>query len=120
MTRTIVALIAIAAVSISVAAQEQAYKPGNGVTLPKVVKEVKPSYTAEAKAARIQGTVWLKVIVQTDGTVGDIKVTQSLDKEHGLDNQAVQAAKQWEFSPGTKDGKPVPVEITLELTFTLK
>ena len=120
MTRTILALIAIAAISVSVAAQPQVYKPGDGITLPAVVKEVKPSYTAKAKAEKIQGSVWLKVVVKSDGTVGDVQVTRSLDKEHGLDNQAVQAAKQWEFRPGTKDNTPVAVEIALEMTFTLK
>ena len=118
MTRTIVALAAV--FSLSLTAQEQVYKPGNGVTLPAVVKEVKPVYTKAAMDAGIQGAVTLKVVVKDDGTVGDVQVTQSLDTEHGLDNQAVQAAKQWEFKPGTKDNKPVAVEIALEMTFTLK
>ena len=47
-------------------------------------------------------------------------VTQSLDKEYGLDTQAVEAARQWLFKPGTKDGKPVAVRVALEMTFTLK
>ena len=112
----VIALVWIA----GVAAQEEIYKPGNGVTLPAVVKEVKPVYTAEAKAAGIQGGVTLRVVVRADGSVGDVQVTQSLDKEYGLDDEAVKAARQWEFKPGTKDGKAVPVQISLEMTFTLK
>ena len=47
-------------------------------------------------------------------------VTESLDKEYGLDTQAVEAARQWLFKPGTKDGKPIAVRVTLEMVFTLK
>jgi TonB family protein len=113
--------VAIASlVSITAFAQDQIYQPGNGVSLPIVVKQVKPDYTDEAKAARIQGSVWVKAVVQADGDVGNVRVTRSLDTEFGLDNAAVAAAKQWKFKPGTKDGKPVAVEITIELTFTLK
>jgi TonB family protein len=96
------------------------YKSNEGVTLPSVVKEAKPSYTAEAMQQKIQGSVWLQIVVQNDGTVGDIQVTRSLDAEYGLDAEAVKAARQWLFKPGTKDGKPVAVQVTLELTFTLK
>jgi len=96
------------------------YKSNEGVTLPSVVKETKPVYTPEAMQKKIQGSVWLQIVVLTDGTVGDIEVTHSLDPEFGLDAEAVKAARQWLFKPGTKDGKPVAVQVTLELTFTLK
>lgn len=101
---------------------EKVYKPGadSGVTLPQVVTEVKPDYTPEAMQAKIQGTLWLRAVVLASGDVGDVAVTHSLDKEHGLDQQAINAARQWKFRPGTKDGKPVPVEITIEFRFTLK
>ena len=52
--------------------------------------------------------------------VGDIQVTRSLDDKYGLDRQAGRAATKWLFKPGTKDGKPVPVEVELEMTFTLR
>jgi TonB family protein len=96
------------------------YQAGEGVTLPRVVREVKPEYTPEALQARIQGTVLLAVVVLPNGDIGDVVVKQSLDAEHGLDDQAVEAAKQWKFEPGTKDQTPVAVEITLEFRFTLK
>ncbi len=99
---------------------EQVYRPGNGVTLPSVVREVKPEYTDEAKAQKIQGSVSLRIVVLADGTVGDIQVTRSLDDKYGLDRQAGRAATKWLFKPGTKDGKPVPVEVELEMTFTLR
>ena len=110
----VLALVASAAVP---RAQE---KPGNGVTMPRIVREVKPSYTAEARKQGIQGTILMSVVVKDDGTVGEVTVTKSLDQEYGLDEQAVTAMKQWEFKPGTKDGKPVAVQVDVEMTFTLK
>ena len=58
---------------------------------------------------KIQGSVWLEAVVTTKGDVGDVKVTRSLDAEYGLDQEAVGAAKQWKFKPGTREGKPVAV-----------
>jgi TonB family protein len=84
------------------------------------VREVKPKYTKAAMDAKIQGAVWLEAVVLEDGTVGAVRVTKSLDTEHGLDVEAVNAMKQWTFKPGTKDGKAVPVQIDVEMTFRLK
>ena len=89
-----------------------------GVQSPQVVKDVKPSYTADAMRARIEGLVEVEAIVLADGKVGDVRVVRSLDKEYGLDDQAVQAVKQWEFKPGRKDGQAVPVLVNIELTFS--
>jgi TonB family protein len=89
-----------------------------GLTLPRVIADVKPAYTATAMRAKIEGTVILSAVVEKDGTVGDVKVVRSLDA--GLDDEAVRAAKHWRFVPGMRDGSPVPVEVTLELTFTLR
>lgn len=96
------------------------YRPGPGITLPVVVKEVKPAYTSAAMQARIQGSVWLECVVDANGDITDVTVSRSLDTEHGLDDEAVKAAKQWKFKPGRKDGKPVAVIVTIQLTFTLK
>ena len=91
-----------------------------GITLPKVVSEVKPRYTAEAIRARVEGTVTMSTVVRTDGAPSDIEITKSLDREHGLDDQAVAALKQWRFEPGRKDGKPVNVRVSIEMRFSLK
>ena len=91
-----------------------------GVTLPAVVSETKPVYTQAAKDARIQGEVELAVVVKTDGNVGDVRVSKSLDEKYGLDQAAVDAARLWKFKPGTKDGKAVPVQVDLLMRFTLK
>jgi TonB family protein len=94
-------------------------RPGNGVASPRIIREVKPQYTAEAMRAKVQGGVLLECVVQTDGTVGDVRVIRSLDTTYGLDQEAIKAAKQWKFVPGTRNGEPVPVIVTIELTFTL-
>src|SRR5262245_65950638 len=77
--------------------------PGPGVTLPTLLKEVHPEYTAEAQAQRIEGRVLLAAVVLTNGAVDSITVDRSLDM--GLDRQAVNALKQWEFKPGEKIGR---------------
>ena len=97
-----------------------AYRPGSGVSLPEVLTEVKPQYTAEAMRAKVQGVVWLECIVLPDGSVGDVRITKSLDSVFGLDQEAIKAARRWRFKPGIREGKPVPVIITIELTFTLR
>jgi periplasmic protein TonB len=97
-----------------------AYRPGNGVTLPRVLVEKKPQYTADAMRAKVQGTVWLECVVLPNGEVGDIKIVRSLDSVFGLDQEAIKAARQWKFMPGVRNGEPVPVLITIELTFTLR
>lgn len=97
-----------------------AYRPGAGITLPSVLSEVKPAYTADAMRAKVQGSVWLECIVMPDGSVGEVKVTRSLDPIFGLDQEAIKAAKRWRFRPGMRQGEPVPVIITIELTFTLR
>ena len=96
------------------------YNAGNGVSAPVLVTEVKPEYTREAMDARIEGTVWLECVVAATGGVGDVKVTRSLDAMFGLDQQAINALKEWRFKPGEKDGKPVAVRVQVEIRFTLK
>jgi len=97
-----------------------AYRPGSGIELPRLLREVKPKYTADAMRAKIQGTAVLDCVVLTDGAVGECEVARSLDSSFGLDQEAVKAAKQWRFAPGKRLGQPVPVLVTIELTFTLR
>jgi protein TonB len=88
--------------------------------MPRVVREVKPAYTADALRARLQGTVLVECIVSTAGEVTHVKVIRSLDPTLGLDQEAIKAARQWRFVPGTRLGEPVPVIVTIELTFSLR
>jgi bla regulator protein blaR1 len=95
---------------------ENALRSGHdGVTAPKLLRQVEPKYTDSALHAGISGDVSLEAIVERDGTVGAVRVTKSLDP--GLDRQAVAAAKEWLFEPGRQNGQPVPVIVTLILSF---
>jgi TonB family protein len=99
---------------------QEVYTPGDGVSRPTLVSMVKPTYTDAAKEARIQGEVQLEAVVLADGRVGDVIVTRSLDSEHGLDQSAIDAMKQWVFEPGIKDGQPVAVRVDAQMTFALE
>lgn len=120
--RTILTVAALAAalVATSAAQERQVYKVGkDGVKSPVLVSEVKPVYTKDAKDRKVQGTVEMLAVVKADGTVDDdVRVIRSLDPD--LDQAAITATRQWKFHPGTKDDKPVDVEVNIELTFTLK
>jgi TonB family protein len=95
------------------------YDPGNGVTMPQATRRVEPAYTAEAMRRKIQGSVLLTCVVRPDFTVSDIAVVRSLDAKYGLDQEAVKALEQWRFTPGRRNGRFVPVRISVEMTFTL-
>lgn len=94
--------------------------PGGGdVTPPVPILQVQPTYTTDAMVAKIQGSVRLSVVVRADGTVGDVKVIDSLDARYGLDARAIAAARTWRFRPGMRQGRPVDVLVTLILDFRL-
>jgi len=112
-------LVLLAALGSPAAAQDRIYRPGNGIRNPTLLKEVKPAYTPEAMRQRIEGVVILEVVVQKDGTVGDVRVMRSLDAATGLDNEAINAARQWRFKPSTLGGEPIDIYVTLELAFRL-
>jgi protein TonB len=94
-----------------------AYHVGGGVHAPKVIYRVEPEFSEEARKNKWQGVVILKVIIGKDGKPQDISVQRSLGM--GLDEKAIEAVKQWRFDPGTKDGQPVPVEVSMEVSFRL-
>ncbi len=91
-----------------------------GLVLPALIRETRPLYTADAMRAGIQGVCVVRAIVQTDGSVGNVQVIRSLDPVFGLDQAAVRAASQWRFRPGLIAGQPVPVAITIELSFNIR
>ena len=98
-----------------------AYEPGTktGVTIPVVLKQVMPRYTPEGMKEKLQGTVGLEVIVGVDGKVERTRILKSLDAVFGLDQAAVEAAREWRFTPGLLGDKPVSTIVTLELFFKL-
>jgi TonB family protein len=96
------------------------YRPGNGVTSPEILFEKRPEYTSDAMRAKVQGVVEVEALVNPDGTVGRVQIIRSLDDRFGLDQKAIEAVRLWRFRPGMRQGKPVPVLVTIELTFTLR
>lgn len=85
---------------------------------PKVRRDVKPHYTGTAMRDKAEGAVVMQAVVQADGTVGALRVVHSLHVD--LDEEALRAARQWQFVPGTFKGQPSPVLVTIEMTFTLR
>jgi len=93
------------------------FRVGGGVTAPSLLSKVEPEYSEEARRAKYQGTVVLYVEVFPDGKAHNLKVLRSLGL--GLDEKAIEAVNKWRFRPGFKDGKPVPVQATIEVNFRL-
>jgi len=89
-----------------------------GAQVPRLAHEVKPRYTEGAMRRKVQGVVAVEAVVEVDGSVRPLRVTKSLDEE--LDAQAIEAVKQWRFEPALVDGRPVPCQVTIELTFVLR
>jgi TonB family protein len=96
------------------------YRIGSGVEAPRLIRSVRPNYTSEAMRAKVQGLVRLEGVVRPDGSVTDVRVTRSLDPVFGLDEEAVKAARQFRFAPGTRFGEPVSVLVSFEIEFTLR
>jgi TonB family protein len=113
--------VALVVITGGLAAQsvqpQQVYRPGSGVTDPKLVSQVPPKYTPGALRAGLEGVVELEAVVLPDGVVGDVRVVKSLDSQFGLDEQAVAAVRQWRFEPGRLADRPVPVLVTLVIEF---
>jgi len=112
------ALLAVVALAPAYAQSRPHKTSDEGVKMPVLTKEVKPQYTEDAMRRQVQGSVEMDVVVKADGSVGDVTVTKALDPD--LDQEAVKAARQWQFRPGTKDGKAVDVQVMIEMTFTLR
>ena len=93
------------------------YKVGGGISAPLPVLTPDPEYTDEARRAKTQGTCTLMLIVDGAGHPRDIRVVHGLG--FGLDAKAMEAVQQWRFNPALKDGKPVTVQISIEVEFKL-
>lgn len=94
------------------------YRPGTGITAPAILHEVKPDYTEEGRRRHLEGDVVLEIIVKRDGSVGNVKLLQGLGA--GLDQRAVDAVRQWRFSPAKRYGVPVDVIVEVAMEFKLR
>jgi periplasmic protein TonB len=93
------------------------YRVGGGISAPTAISAPDPDYTEEARRAKKQGTCVLWLIVDSAGHPRDIKVVRGLG--FGLDTKALEAVQKWRFQPALKDGRPVDVQISVEVEFHL-
>jgi len=93
------------------------FRVGGGVSAPRALNTPDPEYSEEARKAKYQGTVVLWLVVDQNGRPQQVKVARSLGM--GLDEKAIEAVRKWTFEPAQKDGKPVAVQINVEVNFRL-
>jgi protein TonB len=90
---------------------------GGNIKQPSKTKDVKPVYPPIAQSARVQGVVIIEATIGPDGRVKEAKVLRSIPL---LDQAALDAVKQWQFTPTLLNGVPVPVIMTVTVNFTLQ
>ena len=89
---------------------------GGAIKPPVKTKDVRPQYPPIAQSARVQGVVIIEAVISPQGKVQDARVLRSIPL---LDGAALEAVKQWEFTPTLLNGVPVPVIMTVTVQFTL-
>src|SRR5579884_421836 len=90
---------------------------GPGVSRPVLLWKIDPDYSEEARKARFQGAVMLRVDIGVDGRPQNIRVAEPLGL--GLDEKAIEAVRQWKFRPGMRNGRPVVMSALVEVHFRL-
>ena len=96
---------------------QQPVRVGGNIKQPNKIRDVKPVYPAIAQSARVSGVVIIEATIGTDGHVKEAKVLRSIPL---LDQAALDAVKQWVFTPTLLNGVPVPVIMTVTVNFTLQ
>jgi TonB family protein len=112
-----VAAKAKAAAAARAKVKAEAVKVGGAIRTPTKVKHVDPVYPAIAKSARVSGTVVLEATIDPVGKVIDTRVVKSVPM---LDQAAIDAVQQWEYTPATLKGVAVPVVMTITVNFSPK
>jgi TonB family protein len=91
------------------------YKVGGDVSAPVLIHSVEPQYPDKTDETNVTGTVQLTIWVTTNGLPSHVRVTHGLGM--GLDVKAAEAVRQYKYKPAMKDGKPVMVELNVEVKF---
>lgn len=94
------------------------YRPGSGVEPPRLLREVKATYTDQARRSNITGSVDMEITIRRDGTVSDVRILKGLGG--GLNERAVAAVRQWRFAPARMKSTPVDVIVEVSMEFTLR
>ena len=111
---------AVILVSLAVGAQAQPAEPvrvGGNIIAPTKTKNIDPVYPPVAQAARVSGVVILEAVIGPDGRVTNVNILRSVPL---LDDAAVAAVRQWEYTPTLLNGVPVPVIMTVTVNFQLR
>jgi protein TonB len=90
-------------------------KIGGGVSSPVVISSVPPEYSPEARKAKTEGIVLINLIVDEQGLPQNVHVVRGLP--NGLNEKAIEAVQQYRFKPATENGRPVSVELNVEVNF---
>lgn len=96
---------------------EGALRVGGNIKAPTKIRDVRPVYPALAQQARVSGMVIVEARIGTDGSVEAVQVLRSIPL---LDEAAIEAVRQWKFTPTLLNGVPVPVMMTMTVNFTLQ
>jgi protein TonB len=107
---------AAAAAGFAAGGAGQPVRVGGSIRAPTQISKVQPVYPPEALAAKVSGVVILEALIAADGRVSDAKVLRSVPL---LDQAAVDAVRQWAYTPTLLNGVPVPVIMTVTVTFSL-
>jgi len=90
---------------------------GGGVSAPQVIYQVEPEFSEEARKAKVAGNVLVNLWVDTNGNPSHVRVIRGVGM--GLDEKAVEAVRQYKFKPAMENGKPVLVELNVEVNFQI-
>ncbi len=116
MKKSILALAAFLALAPAAAMAQEPVRVGGNVLAPERIRYVAPVYSQEAQHIRVSGIVILEAVVGTEGDVVGVKILKSIAL---LDQAAIDAVKQWKYTPTMLNGMPVPVIMTVTVNFTL-
>ena len=93
------------------------YTVGDDVKAPVPIYKPEAAYSSQARKEKVEGTVVTEVVVDASGNVADVKLVKSVGE--GLDESAIETIRTWKFKPATKNGKPVPVRVVVDVDFRL-
>lgn len=92
-------------------------KIGGGVLPPRLVNQTEPNFDEYARANKIAGNCLISLILGTDGIPSHLIIERPAGA--GLDEEALKAVQQYKFDPATEDGKPVAVQLNIEVNFQI-
>jgi TonB family protein len=116
LSTTLLAVSLVAGPAWPQEAEEPARVAGSEVPAPKRIKFVSPEYPADAQARGLRGIVILELIIDKEGKVASAMVTRSVPP---FDEAALAAVRRWEYEVTRVAGKPVPVRLSVPITFTM-